>query len=40
VFLFVGGAIARKGFDLLLDAYREAFRSSDDVTLIVKERER
>lgn len=37
MFLFVGGAIARKGFDLLLDAYGEAFTSSDDVTLMVKE---
>jgi glycosyltransferase involved in cell wall biosynthesis len=37
VFLFVGGAIARKGFDLLLDAYEEAFSSRDDVTLWIKE---
>jgi glycosyltransferase involved in cell wall biosynthesis/SAM-dependent methyltransferase len=35
-FLFVGGAIARKGFDVLLAAYREAFTSADDVTLILK----
>lgn len=37
LFLFVGGAIARKGFDLLLDAYGEAFTSADDVSLMVKE---
>jgi len=37
LFLFVGGAIARKGFDLLLDAYGEAFTSSDDVSLMIKE---
>jgi glycosyltransferase involved in cell wall biosynthesis len=37
VFLFVGGAIARKGFDLLLDAYEEAFTSRDEVTLWIKE---
>jgi glycosyltransferase involved in cell wall biosynthesis len=33
-FLFVGGAIRRKGFDLLLDAYRNAFDPGEDVTLI------
>ncbi len=37
VFLFVGGAIPRKGFDLLLNAYEEAFTSRDDVTLWIKE---
>jgi glycosyltransferase involved in cell wall biosynthesis len=37
VFLYVGGAISRKGFDLLLDAYEEAFNSRDDVTLWIKE---
>jgi glycosyltransferase involved in cell wall biosynthesis len=37
MFLFVGGAITRKGFDLLLDAYEEAFTSRDDVTLWIKE---
>jgi glycosyltransferase involved in cell wall biosynthesis len=37
VFLFVGGAIARKGIDLLLKAYQQAFTAADDVTLIIKE---
>lgn len=35
MFLFVGGAIARKGIDLLLQAYAQAFESGDDVTLAV-----
>ncbi len=35
-FLFVGGAILRKGIDVLLDAYLGTFRSSDDVCLVVK----
>jgi len=35
VFLFVGGAIARKGIDLLLQAYAQAFEAGDDVTLAV-----
>ena len=34
--LFVGGAIARKGFDLLLDAYLESFSRGDDVCLVLK----
>jgi glycosyltransferase involved in cell wall biosynthesis len=34
-FLFVGGPVRRKGFDLLLAAYRAAFRASDDVTLVL-----
>ena len=34
--LFVGGAIHRKGFDLLLDAYAECFDPDDDVCLVVK----
>jgi glycosyltransferase involved in cell wall biosynthesis len=33
--LFVGGAIARKGFDVLLAAWRRAFGPGDDVTLVV-----
>jgi glycosyltransferase involved in cell wall biosynthesis len=37
VFLFVGGTIARKGIDLLLQAYGDAFSSDDDVTLIIKD---
>jgi glycosyltransferase involved in cell wall biosynthesis len=36
-FLFVGGGLWRKGVDLLLDAYRGAFSSSDDVVLIIKD---
>jgi glycosyltransferase involved in cell wall biosynthesis len=35
-FLFLGGTIHRKGIDVLLGAYREAFRASDDVCLVVK----
>lgn len=37
VFLFVGGAIPRKGIDVLWEAYRMAFTSADDVTLVVKD---
>lgn len=36
-FLFVGGALWRKGVDILLDAYRGAFTGRDDVCLIVKD---
>jgi glycosyltransferase involved in cell wall biosynthesis len=36
-FLFVGGAIARKGVDLLLKAYLRSFSPKDDVTLIIKD---
>ena len=36
-FLFVGGAISRKGIDVLLSAFGEAFAGRDDVTLIVKD---
>jgi len=36
-FLFVGGAISRKGIDVLLSAYGEAFAGCDDVSLIVKD---
>jgi glycosyltransferase involved in cell wall biosynthesis/tetratricopeptide (TPR) repeat protein len=35
--LFVGGTIPRKGFDVLLTAYRQAFSHRDDVCLVVKE---
>ena len=35
--LFVGGTIARKGPDVLLSAYGEAFSASDDVTLVIKD---
>jgi glycosyltransferase involved in cell wall biosynthesis len=34
-FLFVGGAIRRKGIDILLEAYRAAFESGEDVTLVL-----
>jgi glycosyltransferase involved in cell wall biosynthesis/Flp pilus assembly protein TadD len=36
-FLFVGGTIARKGIDVLLKAYAEAFTADDDVCLVVKD---
>ncbi|MGH9396151.1 MAG: glycosyltransferase [Terriglobia bacterium] len=36
-FLFVGGAIPRKGPDILWNAYQSAFTSADDVTLVIKE---
>jgi glycosyltransferase involved in cell wall biosynthesis/Flp pilus assembly protein TadD len=36
-FLFVGEASARKGFDLLLQAYLGTFRAHDDVCLVVKD---
>jgi glycosyltransferase involved in cell wall biosynthesis len=35
-FLFVGGPFWRKGFDILLEAYRKAFLASDDVCLVIK----
>jgi glycosyltransferase involved in cell wall biosynthesis len=34
-FLFVGGAIRRKGVDLLLDAYKSAFTADDSVSLVL-----
>jgi glycosyltransferase involved in cell wall biosynthesis len=36
-FLFVGGSIWRKGVDLLLGAWTEAFGPDDDVQLVVKD---
>jgi glycosyltransferase involved in cell wall biosynthesis len=36
-FLFVGGAIGRKGIDVLLGAWAEAFGGRDDVSLVVKD---
>lgn len=36
-FLFVGGTIWRKGFDLLLSAFGRAFSDDDDVCLVVKD---
>lgn len=35
-FLFCGGAITRKGIDVLLEAYLEEFGADDDVHLVVK----
>ncbi len=35
--LFVGGTIWRKGIDVLLQAYRNAFSRNDPVTLIIKD---
>jgi glycosyltransferase involved in cell wall biosynthesis len=37
VFLFVGGAIPRKGADVLWSAYEKAFSVADDVTLVIKD---
>jgi glycosyltransferase involved in cell wall biosynthesis/Flp pilus assembly protein TadD len=36
-FLFVGGTIQRKGIDVLLRAYGEAFSRADDVCLVIKD---
>jgi len=36
-FLFVGGSIWRKGVDLLIDAWADAFGPDDDVQLVVKD---
>jgi len=36
-FLFVGGTIYRKGPDILLEAYRNAFTARDDVCLVIKD---
>jgi hypothetical protein len=36
-FLFVGGAIGRKGIDVLLSAWSEAFPDREDVSLVVKD---
>jgi len=35
-FLYLGGVLPRKGIDVLLAAYRRAFRRDDDVTLVLK----
>ncbi|WP_165864233.1 glycosyltransferase [Capsulimonas corticalis] len=37
IFLFVGGTLHRKGFDILLEAYLKAFSAYDDVLLLVKD---
>jgi len=36
-FLYVGGSIYRKGYDVLLRAYAEEFSAADDVCLVVKD---
>ncbi|MBV8424782.1 MAG: methyltransferase domain-containing protein, partial [Candidatus Eremiobacteraeota bacterium] len=36
-FLFIGGTLERKGIDILLAAYAEAFTPEDDVALIIKD---
>jgi glycosyltransferase involved in cell wall biosynthesis len=36
-FLFVGGTIHRKGIDVLLTAWKRAFRRADDVCLVIKD---
>ena len=36
-FLFVGGAIHRKGIELLLEASAAAFSRRDDVCLVIKD---
>ena len=36
-FLFVGGTIHRKGPDVLLEAFLEAFTADDDVCLVIKD---
>jgi glycosyltransferase involved in cell wall biosynthesis/tetratricopeptide (TPR) repeat protein len=36
-FLFVGGTIMRKGIDVLLSAYTQAFTSRDDICLVIKD---
>ena len=36
VFAYIGGALSRKGIDILLDAYTMAFTRQDDVLLLLK----
>lgn len=36
-FLFVGGTIFRKGPDILLEAFTQAFTAADDVCLVIKD---
>ena len=36
-FLFVGGTIYRKGIDIVLQSYLQAFTNKDDVTLVIKD---
>jgi glycosyltransferase involved in cell wall biosynthesis len=35
-FLFVGGAVLRKGIDTLIKAYQSSFSAQDDVALVIK----
>ena len=35
-FLFLGGTLHRKGIDVAIDAYLAAFKSTDDVCLVIK----
>lgn len=35
--LYLGGTIHRKGIDILLRAYRKAFRKDDDICLVIKD---
>lgn len=35
--LYVGGTIFRKGIDIVLNAYLEAFKAEDNVTLVIKD---
>jgi glycosyltransferase involved in cell wall biosynthesis len=39
-FLFVGATVQRKGFDILLNAYGQAFGANDEVCLVVKDHTR
>ncbi len=39
-FLFVGGAVVRKGIDVLLRGYAQAFTRADDVCLVIKDHAR
>ena len=36
-FIFVGGTVIRKGVDILIKAYRQAFDYKDDVCLVIKD---
>jgi tetratricopeptide (TPR) repeat protein len=36
-FLFIGGSIPRKGFDVLLQAYTEEFSADEEVCLVIKD---
>jgi glycosyltransferase involved in cell wall biosynthesis len=36
-FIFVGATVFRKGIDILLRAYRQAFSAGDDVCLVIKD---